>query len=111
MIVNNVIHGENTFGGNLTFKRRNEWISEIDLCVAKENSLILIKDLTVKQDVSGSDHAPICVTLDLARGVCASAKELITRSLRLGNSCYQQPAERKLRKSSTAHQTLVATLM
>lgn len=62
--VNHLIHREKEFGGNLTFKRRNEWLSELNICVSMQETLNLIRDLSVRQDVFGSDHAPICVSLE-----------------------------------------------
>lgn len=61
---NHLIHREKEFGDNLRFKRRNEWLSELDICISKQESLNLIRDLSVRQDVIGSDHAPICVSLE-----------------------------------------------
>ncbi|MPC11231.1 hypothetical protein E2C01_003892 [Portunus trituberculatus] len=55
VIVNLLVHRGRDFGGNLTFKWRNEWLSVIDLCVSKQDSLDFIRDPSVSQDVLGSE--------------------------------------------------------
>ena len=65
MVVANHLKYENKqLGGNLSF-RRTQWISEIDLCLVKKNVISMITDLNVRQDVKGSDHAPLTVSLDM----------------------------------------------
>ena len=51
-------------GGGLSF-RRTEWISELDLCLVKYKCLGMLKKLEVRQDIEGSDHAPITLSVDL----------------------------------------------
>lgn len=98
VIANHLRTGTKVVGGDLSFRRKEEWISEIDLCVVKENSVDLIEGLVVNQEVGRSDHAPLSVTLNLDSGVCASARELLVRSAGLGDSCQHQ-SQHKLRKS------------
>lgn len=100
VVVNNLKCSDKQMSGNLTFKRKDDWISEIDLRVAKQNSLILIKELAVKQEVCGSDDTPLCLILNMDRGACASVGELLARSAQLGNSCHQQPVCHKLKQCS-----------
>ena len=99
VVVNHLIYREKQLDGDLTFKRKDEWISEIDLCIVKQNSLLMIKEVAIKQNVGRSDHAPLCVTLDMDKGICASARELLARSAQLGDSHYQKLVPYKLQKS------------
>ena len=48
VVVNHLIYGEKRIDGNLTFKRKDEWISEIDLCIVKKESLCMIKEIEIK---------------------------------------------------------------
>ena len=60
------MYDDKTLGGDLSFRRGNTWVSEIDLCLAKNECMSLMKELIVDQSIKGSDHAPLCVILDIA---------------------------------------------
>lgn len=63
VIVNNLNYNGKVYDGNLTFKERNKWLSEIDLCIAKRQCLSMIQDTRVHQEVIGSDHDPLSIRL------------------------------------------------
>lgn len=64
VVVNNLKYDENLFKSKLTYRKRNEWISEVDVCVASHKILDCIKDFFVCDDLDlPSDHAPIAVTV------------------------------------------------
>lgn len=59
-VANHLYHLDRHLGGDLSFKRRHTWISEIDLCITKQMCILLLKDILVRQDIRESDHAPLC---------------------------------------------------
>ena len=64
MVVNNLKHCEKYFKSNLTYRKRNNWISEIDVCIASYKILNCIQSFNVNNDLNlPSDHAPIAVAL------------------------------------------------
>ena len=66
LIIANHLKTENKiFGGNLSYRKGKKWISELDLCLIHEKTLPLVKEVTVHQEVKGSDHVPLCVTMDI----------------------------------------------
>ena len=91
VIANHLKYDTRRLGGNLSYKQKTNWISEIDVCVVKANCIKLIKDLKVLQDVRGSDHAPLSVTLVVGNGTIITDNELKMRSRDLGKSYYWQP--------------------
>ena len=84
VICNHLVNGQKNFGGDLSFRRRRQWISEIDLCLAKPTMLSKISDLAIRQDIHGSDHAPLCVSLDMAGVDLTDVEDLRRRSAELG---------------------------
>ena len=55
-----------TLQGNLTFRRRIEWISEIDTCIVSKSLMQNIKALHVDQRYDfPSDHAPLTVEFEI----------------------------------------------
>ena len=92
-VVNHLENLNTKFGGNLSFKKRNVWISEIDLCVAKNICVPYVKSLKVNQSIWGSDHAPLCTVLDTSGLSQMTPEILLERSGRLGEQ--YSPAEYK----------------
>ena len=90
VIVNNLKYNGQLYNGNLTFKRRNTWLSEIDLCISKRQCLSMIQDFRVHQEVIGSDHAPLSITLTANAANIISPKQLIQRAAALGSSQHSQ---------------------
>lgn len=61
--VNHLKYDLKHLGGNLSFRRNDRWISEIELCLVKYSSLNVLKDLRIRQGMSCSQHAPLTLTL------------------------------------------------
>ncbi|KAG0710222.1 hypothetical protein GWK47_023245 [Chionoecetes opilio] len=98
VLVNNIKHNSKVLGGDLSFKKRNLWVSEIDLCVAKNDCVPYVKTIDVNQSMWGSDHAPLCVVLDTCGLNQMTPAILQERSGRLGEQYgYNKP---------TGHQAL-----
>ena len=88
VVANHLRIQDKQLGGNLSF-RRTEWISEIDLCLVKFKCIEMLKDLQIRQDIEGSDHAPITITLDLDRNNRLVPSELLECASNLGKSYIQ----------------------
>ena len=58
VICNHLLYKNRQLGGHLSFKRRQQWISELDICLSKHECLDQITEINVRQDIKGSDHAP-----------------------------------------------------
>ena len=86
-------------GGDLSFKRRDTWISEIDLCLAKGKCVDMITNVNVDHDVRGSDHAPLCVTVSIAVQETASPAELLRRASLLGQCHYTTKTQPRIPKT------------
>ena len=63
VIANHLLYNKSQLGGNLSFRRGNTWISELDTCLAKQDCIDQITQLEIQQDIRGSDHAPLSVTV------------------------------------------------
>lgn len=101
VIANHLSYGNKSLGGNLSYRKGKKWISELDLCLIHEKSLPLIKEVIVRQEVKGSDHAPLCVTMDIASSDLI-APSLLDRAKNLGQSYFiPQTMHTKLLKTET----------
>ena len=65
VIANHLMCSNRQLGGQLSFKRGQNWISELDICLANHESITQIAEVTTRQDIVGSDHAPLCVTIEI----------------------------------------------
>ena len=92
-------------GGQLSFKRRQQWISELDICLSKHECLDQITEINVRQDIKGSDHAPLCVTIAIPTATITNIQLLLKRSAMLGQLHEQSKATHTLRKSSSFKST------
>ena len=92
VIANHLCYGNKRLGGNLSYRKRNSWISELGLCLLHEKCLPLVKELTTRQDIGGSDHAPLCVTMDIKESELI-APFILNRAKHLGQS-YVTPKQR-----------------
>ena len=114
VIVNHLVSGTKNFGGDLSFRRGGQWISEIDLCLAHPTILTKIGDLCIRQDILGSDHAPLCISLDLNKGSLTNAEDLLHRSADLGKPYLSnEPAvkfQRSLKHTEVDKQRLATIL-
>lgn len=99
VVANHLHHRGRQLGGDLSFKRRQNWISEIDLCIVKEDCLDLLQKVYVNQEIPGSDHAPLCVTLSTDSWEAASPHTLLQRASSLGQHHYLQKKEHRIKKS------------
>lgn len=83
VVVNNLKSQQKHFLGKKTFRRRDAWISEVDICVASRNMIKYIDDFSVVQRVDlPSDHAPITLTV---AGTGVDLDNLLARSSQLGD--------------------------
>ena len=64
ILLNNLSLPEKTFHSALTFRKRLQWISELDVCFTTEKTLQFISHFTVHQSTNlPSDHAPISIVI------------------------------------------------
>lgn len=85
VVVNHLTHGGHSYDSDLSFRRRRNWISELDICVASKHAIPFIDDITTNQDMNlPSDHAPLEVILSLADRQYISPDLTLTRSQDLG---------------------------
>ncbi|MPC59118.1 hypothetical protein E2C01_053133 [Portunus trituberculatus] len=99
IVANHLYHRDRQLGGNLSFKRRYTWISEIDLCITKQTRIHLVTDVQVRQDIRGSDHALLCVTMDVDTRTTVTQGQLLQRAAALGNSHHEMKERHGLLKS------------
>ena len=93
-VINNLVTNNACFQSALTYRQRQRWVSEPDMCLVSRELIGAIKHLRVNQDLRfPSDHAPLSVTLDFCKtrlGAVGLA-ELVERARLLG-SYPDQPA-------------------
>ena len=66
LVANHLVTGNTELGGGLSFRKRQNWISEIDLCVASATMLNRISQLALYKNTNlPSDHAPLAITVRL----------------------------------------------
>ena len=99
VIVNHLKTNDTVYGGDLSFRSGNRWVSEIDLCIVKVGCIPLIKNINVNQTVIGSDHAPLCVTIDISATNTMTAGMLMERSNCLGKVYQNQMKPKVLMKT------------
>ena len=84
VVANNLTTESAMLSSSLTYRMRNKWVSELDLCVVSKELIPAITQLHVNQDTSfPSNHAPVSVNLYLPERV-TSISELLTRSSDIG---------------------------
>ena len=95
LVVNNLREDETVHTSKLTFKRRNNWVSELDVCVTHHEYSKFITAFNVIQDLSlPSDHAPITVSVSPPPRDYAG---LLRRAERLGDHAVLHTAQRQRR--------------
>lgn len=85
VVANHLTYDRKQLGRNLSFRRGGHWISEIDLCLVKHDSLNFLKDLSIRQDMMCSDHAALTLTINI------DVFKLVSQSLlleRASNLCW-----------------------
>ena len=100
VIANHISHKGRSLGGNLSYRKRERWVSEIDLCLIKYQCLDVIKKLEVNQCIKGSDHAPLSVELDISHHFVAESL-LLERASNLGQTYYRPPNTHLFKKSNS----------
>jgi len=69
--------------GELTFRQRDRWVSELDWCVASVNVVDRVRNLDVNQDVTlPSNHAIVSCTVNMEYQI--SLDDLLQRAQDLG---------------------------
>ena len=85
LIVNNLKTKYKYHHGALTFRLRNTWISQLDLCIASEVLIPYVSEFNVNQDTSfPSNHAPVSVSFNFP-GERLSLKQIQNRSADIGS--------------------------
>lgn len=95
VVANHLYYTGCQLGCDLSFKRRQTWISEIHLCTTKSECIDLIKDVTARQDAEGSDHVRLCVTLTVDSCRTVSQFQLLSS---LGQSHQSVSVQQKLQR-------------
>ena len=88
LIVNNLHCDKKYFKGSRTFRRRDVWISEIDLAVVSSSVVYSVESLQFDTDLSiPSDHSPVTLSLDISSMVSPVfvSEQLLSHSSELGN--------------------------
>ena len=93
VVANHLQFNNINLGGNLSFRKGNTWISEIDLCLIQEDLLPKIKSVYMNQGARGSDHAPLCISLETKLSDVL-LPSLLDRSMNLGKT-YMWPLSSK----------------
>ena len=90
VVVNHLSLPDRSYGGSLSFKKQ-EWISEIDLCIASKPAIPFISHLNINQNVRlPTDHAPVEVHIELVR--CSpDMNATLARSEALGSHYVPEP--------------------
>ena len=85
--INNLKIGDRVWKGNLTYRKKQRWISEVDLCLVFSPLAEAVSHFAVDQNLKyPSDHAPVSVGIDFS--CCINScriDELVERSKMLGS--------------------------
>lgn len=101
VVANHFSHKDKTSGGNLSYRIRDTWVSELDLCLINYQFIDVIKKLETNQDVRGSDHAPLCIELDFSHHLLVPQLLLLERASNLGQTYYRPPVAQFSKKSTS----------
>ena len=100
--LNNLSSSRNSFGGALTFRKKQLWISELDWCICTHNVLSCISKISFIKDISlPSNHAPICIELNLPVSlefVMDRAEDLLGHACEISQTCLRTNICKKPRK-------------
>ena len=104
VVVNHLWHNNRQRGGQLSFRRGGNWISELDLCLASQECIDHVTDVTTRQDIAGSDHAPLCVTVSIPSSVITNVAMLQERASMLGRTYHEiMPCSVQKLKKTPSH--------
>ena len=86
-VVNNLKTVDHIWNGNLTYRKKQLWISEVDLCLVSLPLVGAISHFNVDQSLTyPSDHAPVSVGFDFSHCLnTCKIDELVERSEMLGS--------------------------
>ena len=79
----------------MSYRKGERWISEIDLCLIHEDVLNVLSEVDVKQEIGGSDHAPLCISLN-ASNMNFAYPILLERAKYLGLSYIRPPKSKTI---------------
>ena len=90
IVVNNLITDSTSFPSTLTYRTRNKWISELDICIASKELIPCVSYFNVNQDTAfPSNHAPVTVRFSFP-GQRISLEQLFVRSVDIGTYPIKQ---------------------
>ena len=91
--LNNLSTSRSSFSGALTFRKKQQWISELDWCICTHNVLSCISKMSFNKDISlPSNHAPICIELNLPVSlefVMDRAENLLGHACEISQTCLK----------------------
>ena len=105
LVANHLSHNGQILGGESSFKRSDTWLSEIDLCVVKSSFVTTIRTLDVNQNITGSDHAPLYMSVDTRGRRLMTSSMLMKPAEGLGES-YSRIREHDALQKSPKYETL-----
>ena len=87
LILNNLIYRGDTrrFKSKLTYRKGQEFILELDLCLDNYEALPLLESLRVSEEQLPSDHLPVCITIDASKCGTYDMEELLKSAKGLGH--------------------------
>ena len=93
--VNNMVFQGRYYEGSLTFRRRQTWISEVDVVLVSKNILPQIIDFKIDQSLSfPSDHAPISVSISV-EGLAQFSDRILKSAELLGDHAVLHSSHRR----------------
>ena len=106
LVANHLVTGNTELRGGLSFRKRQNWISEIDLCVASATMLNRISQLALYKDTNlPSDHAPLAITVRFEED--CEKHTLVQRSMTLGDySAYDTRKPKLLSKKPVNYEDI-----
>lgn len=109
VILNNLLTESIYFQGALTFRKRNKWISELDLCVLSRDLIECVTTFNINHDLSlPSNHAPISLVFNHDPNLRVKAELLSQRASQL--DLYVVPDKKKPRKNPIPYETIDVSL-
>ena len=97
--VNNLRTPDSNWTSNLTYRKRSNWISEVDICLIPRSMINAVDFFVVDQDLHmPSDHAPVSVSFNLERLLSHDNTQLLERAMTLGSYPCNQPQRRLCKK-------------
>ena len=89
--VNNLVTSVSKWPSKLTYRKRSNWISEVDICLIPHTMINAVSSFVVDQNLRmPSDHAPVTVSFKLDSAKFRDDSQLLERSSMLGSYPYTQ---------------------